>query len=112
MPSVSIGKAWSPMLALVPGDILQNQGANPVLVSSAIPPSQNEAVELQPFERIVVQAAVEVRREVAREEGAQLGGVDRAGLVRRGFRGTIAPDTFDAMSTLAPSGLSVWQSQP
>ncbi|MCS5601495.1 MAG: hypothetical protein NZ734_04745, partial [Paracoccus sp.] len=49
------------MLALVPGDILQNQGANPVLVSSAIPPSQNEAVELQPFERIVVQAAVEVR---------------------------------------------------
>ena len=61
MPSVSIGKAWSPMLALVPGDILQNQGANPVLVSSAIPPSQNEAVELQPFERIVVQAAVEVR---------------------------------------------------
>ncbi len=58
MPSVSIGKAWSPMLALVPGDILQNQGANPVLVSSAIPPSQNEAVELQPFERIVVQAAV------------------------------------------------------
>lgn len=60
MPAYPVTRNWSASIAVTAGDIVQNKGHNAIHVCPIDPPTEDDAVELQPGDGVKITDATEI----------------------------------------------------